>query len=404
LFDTTHSSRKFFRIGIENNLFFPEEREIFQKPKQIFKRMKTTQSTRKGKRTGNRRNGQPEEETAEPAASAASAVSAVKIEEVARIAGVSMATVSRVFNHHPNIRPELRRHVLAVAREHGYLPRLSLKQRNVVIITPYSPVYPAHSCVDMILMALTQEMPRRGFRIEILPADNCERLGDIRFCAAVAIGAEPASYADWADRFPVPLVILDREGAANPPHVYYIRSDEEQGMELAIGHLHERGCRRIGCIIHGEPGTGNAAQRHAAIIRALKSRKLPCEDSLVFFSGPGDENYVELTGKLLKRGIDALFCPGGNAGIISLYSFSLYERSVPEDISLIASEQTSFSRYMVPPLTTISPDYQAMAAATADVIEARLTDRDTPARTVLPYRLIARESVISHRKGRLREN
>jgi DNA-binding LacI/PurR family transcriptional regulator len=323
---------------------------------------------------------------------------AIKIDEVAQLAGVSMATVSRVFNHHPSIRPELRRHVLSVAREHGYRPRLSLKQKNVVIITPYHTPGSVHSCVDMILMALTQEMPRYGFRLEILPVDNCERLEDIQFCAAVAIGANPHDFADWEDRFPVPLVILDREGKALPPHRFYIRSDEAQGMELAIEHLHQSGCRKIGCIIHGDPGTGNADLRHTAIVNALTSRKLSCEDSLVLFSGEGPDKYVELIGKLLKRGVDALFCPGGNAGIIALYAFSLYERQVPKDISLIASEQTSSSQYTVPPLTTLSPDYQAMATATADIIEAHLAGNAPEIHTTLPYRLIKRESVARKKK------
>jgi LacI family transcriptional regulator len=317
----------------------------------------------------------------------------IKIQELARRAGVSIATVSRVFNHHPNIRPELRQRVFEAAREHGYQPRLSLKQKNVVIITPYDAVWPVQGCVDMILMALTQELPRRGFRLEILPVNNRDRLGEIQFCAAVAIGAEPADFANWPERFPVPLVIMDRDGKPRPPHVFHVRSDEAQGMKIAIAHLHESGCRKIGCIIHGDPGTGNADLRHAAILRALEAKKLPCDDSLVLFSGAGDERYVELIGKLLRRGVDALFCPGGNAGIIALHAFSLYGRRVPEDISLIASEQTSFSHYTVPPLTTISPDYAAMAAAAADAIEACLDGGAPQARTVLPYGLLKRESV-----------
>lgn len=317
----------------------------------------------------------------------------IKIQELARLAGVSVATVSRVFNHHPNIRPEVRARVLAAAGEHGYRPRLSLRQRNVVVITPYNAVFPVQSCVDMILMALMQEMPRRDFRLEVLPMNNRDRLGGIQFCAAIAIGAEPSDFAGWAERFPALLVILDRDGKPNPPHVLHVRSDEAQGMKLAISHLHERGCRKIGCIIHGDPGTGNAGQRHAAIVRALGAKKLPCDDSLVRFSGAGSERYMELIGKLLRRGADALFCPGGNAGVLALHAFSLYGRRVPEDISLIASEQTSFSHYTVPPLTTISPDYPAMAAATADVIEACLAGGAPPGRTVLPYSLIKRESV-----------
>lgn len=323
----------------------------------------------------------------------------MKIQEIAKLAGVSTATVSRVFSHHPSIRPEVREHVFAVARQYGYHPRLSTRQRNVVILTPYHSVYPVQSCVDMILMALTQELPRRNFRLEILPVNNRERLDSIQFCAAVAIGAEPADFRDWPDRFPVPLVLMDREGTGNPAGVYFVRSDEEQGMRIAIDHLYERGCRKIGCIVHGSAGTGNTDIRRNAIVRALKSRGFPTDDSLILLSGPGSDKYVELAGKLLKQGVDALFCPGGNAGIVMPYAFSLYGRRVPEDISLIASEQTFFSHYAVPPQTTISPDYAAMAAATADIIEARLDGQKAPVRTVLPYNLILRESVAAARKS-----
>jgi len=316
------------------------------------------------------------------------------INEIAKLAGVSTATVSRVFSHHPNIRPDVREHVFAVAKQHGYHPRVANKQKNVVIITPYNSVYPVQSCVDMILMALTQELPRRGFRLEILPQNNLERLDSIQFCGAVAIGAEPADFFSWPDRFSVPLVIVDRDAKKNLHDVYFVHASEEQGMDIAIGHLHERGCRRVGSIIHGSPGTGNADARQAAIVKALEGRGLPADDSLIYFSGPGTEKYVELIGKLLRQGVDSLFCPGGNAGIVSLYAFSLYGRRVPEDISLIASEQTFFSQYAVPPQTTITQDYQAVAVAVADVVEAWMDGLTPERKTVIPYKLIIRESVI----------
>ena len=102
---------------------------------------------------------------------------------------------------------------------------------------------------------------------------------------------------------------------------------------------------------------------------------------------------MELIGKLLRRGVDALFCPGGSGGIIAAYALSLFGRHVPDEVSLIASEQTFFSRYGIPPQTTISPDYKALAAAAADLIEARIENRKFARRTVLPYILNVRESV-----------
>jgi len=317
----------------------------------------------------------------------------MKLQEIAKLAGVSPATVSRVFSHHPNIRKDVREHVFAIAKSHKYHPRLSTKQRNVVIILPGDEIYPIRNCLEMVMMALTFVLPKHGFRIEVLPQDNIERLDSIQFCGAVAIGAEPNDFKKWADRFSAPLVLVDRDTPGNCPNVYSVRSDEAQGMDIAIGHLHERGCRKIGCIIYGTTGSGNTDIRRAAIIKALKKRGLPATDTLIYLSH--DESYVEIIGKLLKQKIDALFCPGGNAGIVTAYALSLFNQRMPEDISLIASEHKLFSRYATPPQTTITQDHIGLAEIAANVIDSHLEKSRLPQRSVLQYSLIIRDSVKS---------
>ena len=109
----------------------------------------------------------------------------MKLQEIARKAGVSTATVSRVFSHHPNVRDDVRSHVFAVAGKYGYHPRLSTKMRNIAVIIPYKSVYPVQSYVEMVLTELTHELPARGYRIEILPQENLEQLPRIQFCGAI---------------------------------------------------------------------------------------------------------------------------------------------------------------------------------------------------------------------------
>lgn len=319
----------------------------------------------------------------------------MNIRKIAELAEVSPATVSRVFCRASGVSKEIAQRVLKVAAEHNYHPRISEKQKNVVLITPYNSVYPVQSCIDMLLMALTQELPKQGYRVEILPVNSLERLPDVRFCAAVAIGLEPAELADWDENFSEPLIFLDRYPAKKDQsaNIYYVNSDETAGMEMALRHLKEHHCRKVGCIIHGNPGEGNASLREKAIRKALKKLSLPDDDMLIRFSGNGSELYVELVGKLLKLGVDALFCPGGNAGITVLYAMSLYNKQIPEDISLIASEQTFFSGYAVPPQTTITQEYQMLASEVVALINKRVDGGIVPQITTLPYRLIKRESV-----------
>ncbi len=112
----------------------------------------------------------------------------MRIQDIAALAGVSTATVSRVFSNHPNIRRDVRDHVLAVAKEHGYHPRLSVRRRNVVVITPSRVLVPAENYSGMVLTELARELAERDFRIEILPVDNIDRLDSIQFCGVVTVG------------------------------------------------------------------------------------------------------------------------------------------------------------------------------------------------------------------------
>ncbi len=318
----------------------------------------------------------------------------MKIQDIAGLANVSPATVSRVFSHHPNIKKEVRERVLALAKKHNYHPRLPSKQRNVVIILPETEIYPIRNCLEMVMMALTVVLPKRGFRIEVLPADNLDRLESIQFCGAVAIGADPDMFKDWGRRFPSSLVLIDRKALPGSHNVYSVHSDEEQGMDLAVGCLYEHGCRNIGCIIHGVAGSGNVDVRRNGVIKALKNRHLPATDSLVHLCGE-DSRYVEIIGKLLKLGIDGLFCPGGNAGTVAAYALSLFNKKIPEDVSLIASENKLYSCYAVPPQTTLTQDHIQLATMAADIIEAFPDVSRHPQCAVLPYRLIGRDSVRS---------
>ena len=170
------------------------------------------------------------------------------------------------------------------------------------------------------------------------------------------------------ERFAVPLVIVDRDVPKGSTEVYSVRSDEPQAMELAVGLLADRGCRRVGSIIYGQSGTGNTEIRKNGILKALKRHGLPVAEQLIRFST--EDGYVEEIGRLLQNGVDALFCPGGNAGMVAAYALSLYNRRVPADISMIASERTVFSRYATPPQTTISQNYAAQASAVADALDA----------------------------------
>ena len=313
----------------------------------------------------------------------------MKIQEIASLTGVSIATVSRVFSNNPNIRPEVREHVLGVARKLGYRPRLSEKQKNIVIIIPYDQIYPAAEFIDMVTSELIRKLAVERFRIEMLPYDNLERLKEIPFCAAIGIGIDAPK--NWDEDFYQPLLIIDKIPEKKSRGVIYIHSDEKQGMELAAEHLAKRGCRKVGAVLHGIAGYGNVDLRCRGFLNALKKNRLPDTPQLVKICEA--ENFFEEMGKLLRQGIDGVFCGGGrNFGGIAAYCLSLYGKKIPDDIRLVSSERQRISRYCIPPQTAISQDYAGMADVTIRLMNSLIQGEKVPAETVLPYVLIERDS------------
>ena len=137
----------------------------------------------------------------------------MNMRKIAELAGVSPATVSRVFNRNTGVNEEIAKKIRKIASEYNYHPQISEKSKNVVLITPCNNVYSVQSCIDMLLMAVTGILPEAGFRVEILPLNSLERLPDIRFCAAVAIGIDPSMLPDWEETYNEPLIFLDRSPA-----------------------------------------------------------------------------------------------------------------------------------------------------------------------------------------------
>ena len=312
------------------------------------------------------------------------------IRDIAEEAGVSIATISRVFNNHPNVKTEIREHILRIARKHNYVPRLSNSRRTVILITPSRYDHPVQSYVEMVIACLAEAIGKRGYRIEIIPEDNLDRLENTQFCAAIQISAAKLPWNNWGQRFQAPLILIDHEPPPEASHVFAVRSNEEQGMKLAIDHLQQRGHQRIGCLISNTKW-GNPSMRAHLLQNALANQNLPSSDA--FIRLVDEENYIEETGKLLQQKITAIFAPGGMGGIITAYALSLFGKKVPEEISLVVSERASISRYCLPPQTSIPQNYNQLASSAGDIIDASLRRIEFSSDTILDYQLIERDSV-----------
>ncbi|KXZ16569.1 LacI family DNA-binding transcriptional regulator [Bacillus nakamurai] len=95
------------------------------------------------------------------------------IKEIAKLANVSVATVSRVLNHHPYVSEEKRRLVHQVMKELDYTPNRTAidlirgKTNTLGVILPYSD----HPCFDKIVNGITKEAFAHDYVTTLLPTN-----------------------------------------------------------------------------------------------------------------------------------------------------------------------------------------------------------------------------------------
>ena len=105
------------------------------------------------------------------------------IVDVARLSGVSMKTVSRVFNKEINVRPVTRDKVLAAAESLQYRPSRAARQLASDLTFVVGMLYdnPNSEYVTTIQFGSLQECRQHGYNLLINPcrADSAELLGEV---------------------------------------------------------------------------------------------------------------------------------------------------------------------------------------------------------------------------------
>jgi DNA-binding LacI/PurR family transcriptional regulator len=101
-------------------------------------------------------------------------------------------------------------------------------------------------------------------------------------------------------------------------------------------------------------------------------------------------------GQILARmnDVTAVFAANDHLSLGILRALHERGRRVPDDVSLVGFDDVPEAAYFIPPLTTVRPDFDAVATASLELLLAQIRDgRRSGERRVLPPALISRNSV-----------
>jgi LacI family transcriptional regulator len=208
----------------------------------------------------------------------------------------------------------------------------------------------------------------------------------------IASATFDSEFLSWLRHFTKPFAFV---GAAPPsmPNITYVDIDNEKGAELAINHLLEQGCRRIG-MIEGRSKQIASDQRREGYLAALEQAGIPVDYDLIIPNG----NYVEHGGyecmqQLLAKNVDGVFAANDMMALGALRAIREAGLDVPKDIAVIGFDGVPYAALSNPPLSTISQPIGLLGAETTKAL-IDLLENDPPEVThkVLPVELVVRES------------
>ena len=348
----------------------------------------------------------------------------ITIEDVAKRAGVSRSTVSLVLNKSPLVKETTREMVEKVILEMNYVPNnnargLSAHVTNnlgVIFMQDYMPNRTQVSYDNDQHVGLCSFNISNGIMAGLI-GTNYGVITE-RFCSITAPDDLPWVIQEkrvdgafivglpYSDKFisnmkktGLPFVLLGVGSYEDSVDSFY--ADPGVGMELAVRELLETGHQKI-CLLNCALDLPSHQWRLDGVRRAMAAYgKEFQEDWNVTPSATNGKEACVAFKNFWEAGNrpDAVVTANGQSACgVMRYLYQCGVR-VPDDISIIAYDDSSINGYAVPPLTSINIRKEEMGFHAAKCLVSRIRQQkgSIQIRSFPPY-LVQRESVIIRNK------
>jgi LacI family repressor for deo operon, udp, cdd, tsx, nupC, and nupG len=300
-----------------------------------------------------------------------------RLAEVAKYVGVSEATVSRVLNGKPGISDATRTAVLTALDVLGYERPTKLRgerARLVGLVLPelQNPIFPAFA--DVVAGALAQ----RGFtpvlctrtQNGVSEAGYVEMLLDQQVSGVIFAGGLYAQAAAEHDhyrrlherRVPAVLVNAAIDGLGFP----CVAADDAHSVDQAHRHLRSLGHDRIGMVL-GPPDHVPSNRKLGAYVALGED-----PDELVERTMYSMEGGATAAARLLRRGVTGIICSSDVQALGSVRAVRRAGLSVPDDVSVVGYDDSTFMTCIDPPLTTVRQPIDAMGQTAVALLVAQI--------------------------------
>lgn len=328
----------------------------------------------------------------------------VTIHEVARRAGVSVATVSRVFNNSDLVVKQTGEKIRSVAHRLNYIPNASarsLSMKRTETIGMLLPDMHGEFFSEIIRGADAIAHKERYHLLVSASHSNKEELETaIKMMSGRVDGfilmSPHLDSETLVGRYlkSIPTVILSSSQARGTHDS--IRIDNVGAARQVMRHLISLGHRRI-AIVKGDPGNEDGEERLAGYHAELRANSIDIRDELIV-AGDFSEQSGYAAGRILlelKNRPTAVFASNDDMAIGVLRHLRERGVSVPDEIAVAGFDDIQISSLIHPSLTSVHVNISELGSLAVERLLFLLNSgqrRTSSRRIVLPATLIVRES------------
>jgi len=328
----------------------------------------------------------------------------ITIYDVAREAGVSMATVSRVVNGNPNVKPNTRKKVMAAIERLGYRPNAVARGLASKKTTTVGVIIPDISSLFFSELARGIEDIATMYKYNIILCNSDQRLEkelqlintllEKQVDGLLFMGAEiKEDHLQTLSTASAPVVLAATRDADNV--LPSVTIDHFQAAYDATQALLSRGHKRVAMITGPLNDPLGGLIRFEGYKQALADAGIPLDESLVgsgnYWYESGLRNMTEFL--KLTEPPTAVFAASDEMAIGAIHAVQDQGMSVPDDIEIIGYDNIRLAEMVRPRLTTVvQPMYDIGAVAMRLLTKYMNNEHVDDHVVLLPHRIEYRQS------------
>ncbi|QZT35059.1 catabolite control protein A [Caldalkalibacillus thermarum TA2.A1] len=328
----------------------------------------------------------------------------VTIYDVAREAGVSMATVSRVVNGNPNVKPVTRKKVLETIKRLGYRPNAVARGLASKRTTTVGVIIPDISSLFYAELTRGVEDIANMYNYNIILCNSDQRpekeihlvntLLEKQVDGLLFMGSQLTDeHIDLFSTSTVPVVLAStKDEKEEMPSVVI---DYKQAAYDAVKLLLDKGHTRIGFISGPAKEKYSGQERLAGYRNALEEAGLAVDETLIRYGDYRYDSGLKAAGELIDMAdrATAIIAMSDEMAIGAIHACQDLGLNIPEDVEVIGFDNTRLTSMVRPRLTSVvQPMYDIGAVAMRLLTKFMNKEKIDNHLVVLPHRIEERES------------